>query len=225
MSVETAFAVEAIRNSQRAGAAPDLNGGILLYGLTFVPVTLFLAMIWFQPFFPIAELLRDPLAVAELSKDCCHVHYGAVSNGGVLIWFSSAAILLFSALVLTSKKGWDQVTRFLTIAGLLTAWLTLDDFFLIHEDVLPKLGVPEPVTYAAYASFGLAYLALSYRQILQHRYVMLGLAMGFLGMSAGIDFLFHSASDLRLFIEDGAKLLGITAWFSFHVEAAYREVS
>jgi hypothetical protein len=48
----------------------------------------------------------------------------------------------------------------------------------------------------------------------------MALAMALLGTSVVIDVLVHSESTLHVFMEDGAKFLGILAWAGFHVNAA-----
>lgn len=218
-------------NRQRhPGVAAAAENGMsrwdrIVYVLTFAPVIGLIAGVWSQPFVPIAELLRDPLAVAELSEDCCHVHYGFVSNIGVLVWTAGAAILLFAGLLVFRRGGPRDATVFLVSAGLFTGWLMLDDFFLVHEDVLPKLGVPQLVTYAVYMALGLVYVALSWRRILDARAAMLIVAVCLLAYSVGTDVFIHSDSDIRILIEDGAKLAGIAAWVSFHIEAAFGLIS
>jgi hypothetical protein len=109
---------------------------------------------------------------------------------------------------------------FFTAAAAFTSWLALDDLFMIHEDVLPQLGVPEAITYGLYAAAAAGYFLLSWRAILASRRALMASAMVLLGTSVAIDVLVQSDSTVRVFVEDGAKLLGILAWTSFHVTAA-----
>ncbi len=200
------------------------SGSVALYAATFLPTLLLLALAWFQPIYPIGELFRDPLAVAELSDACCRVHFGLISNIGVLGWCATASGLLFAFLLLATHKSPRVVLVFLGASALLTGWLTLDDMFLVHEDVLPALGLSEEVIYVGYGCLGLAYLISSSKIILAARYPMLVIAIGLLGFSVVVDWFFNLDSDLRLFVEDGAKLMGIAAWGSFHIETAYQLV-
>lgn len=193
----------------------------LVYSLTFLPPLVLLLIVAIQPMVPIAYLMKDMLAVAELSKDqCCHVYYGLVSNVGILVWCACAAVCLFSALLLTVSKTEKADIIFLTFAGVLTGWLMLDDFFMVHEDVLPALGISELIAFIVYALLTLAYFASSWRLILKHRFILLVLAISLLGLSVVVDQLIHSEASMRIFIEDSAKLLGICAWSGFHIEAA-----
>ncbi len=173
-----------------------------------------------QPWIAPGDLLRDPLAVAEMKTDCCKVYFGAVSNLGVLIWSSATAVCLFAAAMIIGVTGFTRNAIFLLTAGLFTGFLALDDLFLIHENVLPALGVSQPATYAAYALVAFGYLAVSYRQILQHRYLLFFVAGGLLATSVMIDWLIESEHVARILFEDGAKIAGISAWAVFHIEAA-----
>lgn len=197
-----------------------LSNAATVFTLTFLPVVLFGFAVWFQPFVPIEELMRDPLSVAELSDDCCHLHYGFVSNLGVLLWAGAAAVLLFSAIVVMVQRRSKEIIRFHLFAGLLSACLCLDDFFLIHEIVLPSFGISEKFAYLFYGLVALTYFQQSWRQILSMRPFMLFVSLFCLGGSVVIDSFMNFDSVLRLFIEDGLKLIGIAAWFSFHIEAA-----
>lgn len=191
-----------------------------IYALTFIPGLVLLAGIALQSRAPIVYLMKDPLTVVQLSKECCHVYYGLVSNLGIMVWTTAAAVCLFTALLLITLGRRGAEPLFLATAGLFTGWLALDDLFMIHEDVLPLFGVPQPLTYAAYAGAAALYLLLSWRQILRFRPCLMGLAMALLGASVAIDVLVHSESTMHVFIEDGAKFLGILAWTAFHVTAA-----
>jgi hypothetical protein len=198
---------------------------VLIYGLTFVPGLLILALVWFQPWVPVPFLLKDPLAIAKLAKDCCHVYYGLISNLGVLLWTATAALCLFGAILVFRIERLSAAVVFLAAAGILTGWLALDDLFMLHEDALPAFGIPEFVTYAVYAGIAALYFLFSWRQILAFRPALMALALALLGTSVLIDVLVHSPSALRVFVEDGAKFLGILAWTSFHLTAALELVA
>jgi hypothetical protein len=193
---------------------------ILVYGLTFVPGIVLLAAVALQTRVPIFVLMKDSLVVVQLTKECCHVYYGLISNLGVMLWTAGAAVCLFAALILVTNGQRDSRVVFLVAAGLFTGWLGLDDFFMVHEDVLPLFGVSQRVTYAAYATIAALYFLFSWRHILMSRPMLMMSALTLLGTSVLIDVLVHSESALHVFAEDGAKFLGILAWTSFHVTAA-----
>jgi hypothetical protein len=201
---------------------PGRPWAIGIYSITLLPVLLLLGGLWFQPYVPLGELMRDSLLVAEVSEDCCHIYYGAVSNLGVLIWAGGSAILFFAAIVvalLGAHAHRAYLVQFV-LAGILTALLCVDDFFLIHDIVLPKLGFSEMLAYAVYAAFAMVYVFTARNEILAARWPMFLVSVFCLALSVEIDVFMNIDSDFRLLVEDGAKLMGIVAWFSFHTEAA-----
>ncbi len=201
---------------------PGWSWALFIYTVTFLPPMLLLAIVWHQPYIPLGELMRDSLLVAEVSEDCCHIYYGAISNLGVLLWASAAAILIFAALVVALIAGrtyHHHIVQF-ALAGVLTALLCIDDFFLVHDIVLPKLGFSETLAYAVYAGFAAVYVWYARADILGARWPLFLISVGCLALSVQIDVFYNLDNDFRLLIEDGAKLLGIAGWLSFHVEAA-----
>lgn len=190
--------------------------GILL------PTSALLAIVWLQPWIPVAHLVRDPLVVAREAPKCCSVYYGVVSNLGVILWMVTAAVCLFTA-ALAFAAGADRSRKvFFLAGGLFTLWLGLDDFFLVHEEVLPYFGIPQLATYSAYAATGIVYLLACWRFILggSNRlplFVMAGIG---LAGSMGVDALVHSEASVWVFLEDALKFVGIAFWSGFHVAAA-----
>lgn len=197
----------------------------LVYALTFVPVMLLLAVAVVQTATPLSYLTKDPLTVAEMAPAaCCRVYYGAISNIGILLWCVAAAVCLFTALILwlADAKSTDagRFAPALLAAGLFSGWMTLDDLFLVHENVLPALGIPQKLVYVIYALITMAYLAFARRLILGGRLVMFACAIGLLTLSVGVDVVATSEGFMHVLIEDGAKLIGIAAWAAFHIEVA-----
>lgn len=181
---------------------------------------LFMTAITIQPWAPVADLLRDPLAVAEMSEKCCKLYFGAVSTLGSLLWFMTGAICLFAGAVLMVLDYSNRQADFMISAGLFTGWLGADDLFMIHDHVLPEFGVPQLVTYAVYGLLALAFLALYWREIIGSRVAVFLTAGMLLAASVGIDVFIHDDHPLRIVFEDGAKLIGIALWGAFHVAAA-----
>jgi hypothetical protein len=198
---------------------------IWTYAFTFGPGLLLLAVIGLQSRVPIPVLMKDPLAVVPLTQSCCHFYYGFISNLGVMLWTAAAAVCLFASLLLVGRTRRSVDATFLCVAGVFTGWLALDDLFMIHEDVLPSFGVPQLVTYTAYAAIAASYFLYAWRQILAFRPVLMALALALLGTSVLIDIFWHSDRAVRVFVEDGAKFLGILAWASFHFTIALETIT
>lgn len=172
-------------------------------------------------------LMRDPAATMRAPA-----YIGLVSNIGVLLWYGTAAVCLFCAAGLRRQESGGTMRSFLLLAGLITAVLGLDDLFRLHEDVLPSLGVRQRITVAVYATAVPLYL-VRYRQlILRTDFLLLLFALAFLGLSVCIDYLspriehmpyasvawmrgYMAIPELRIYVEDGFKLLGIASWSAY----------
>jgi hypothetical protein len=145
---------------------------------------------------------------------------GILASFETLLWIGAAAICLFTATMAQAARGERARSRFLTVAGLITLWLGLDDAFAFHREVLPSLGLPGPLAGAAYGLIGLLYLAVSWRLILANRPSLLLTAGVLLGASLQAEFFIGTASGA--FAQAALKFLGVAFWAGFHVAAAGR---
>lgn len=189
---------------------------LLLFIATFLPSILILVIVIFQPWVEPKWLFFDSLAAAELSDDCCHIYYGLVSNLGIFLWVGTAAIALFSFAILWARTKPNPHFLFVTLAGLLSGLLALDDAFLLHEVAFPELGVPQNIVLFVYLILAIAYGLASWRTFLKSEIWLLAIAAIFLAVSLLVDQVYHSIDDMIVIIEDSAKFLGLSAWFSFH---------
>ncbi len=189
---------------------------------TLVLPSLFLALVLLLPVKEPKLMFLDALAAAEFAETCCRPYYGFVSTVGIMLWVATAAVCLFCALAFTLAHRSRAVVLFAGAAGLLSGWLALDDAFLLHEVVLPEFGIAQNLVLAANAAFAVAYVAASHRIILNHDKWLLLLACGALAFSMGVDTVFHSLDPVLVYVEDGAKFLGIFFWMSFHITTMAR---
>ena len=167
---------------------------------------------------PVPTMTRDIAALGHL-----HPLAGVLSNLGILLWAATAAICLFVAITERGRLS-APVARCLLVAGLLSAWLMLDDCFQIHEDLSPNyLHVRERYVYLSLALAVAAHLWTSRAVILRTRWSLLALAFVFLGTSAMLDTLLlrwvQRIGEWEFFYEDGSKWLGIVCWNAYHVGA------
>ncbi|MBI2472394.1 MAG: hypothetical protein HYV59_14330 [Planctomycetes bacterium] len=161
-------------------------------------------------------MTRDATATVGI-----HPLTGALSSLGILLWWASASVWLFSA-VLHRKFRSHRGFWFAVSSGFLSAYLALDDLFLFHEDLVPTyLGLPEKAMYAVLSLVMAAYLLAFRRLIVQRECLLLLFALSFLACSAFVDVVLEPwilwLEDWRFFIEDGLKWLGIVSWCSFCV--------
>lgn len=179
--------------------------------------TLFLSAVLLQPWVEPKWMFLDTLTAAELSGDCCHVYYGFVSNLGILLWCGTAAVCFTAAAVFFAAGSSFKMARFAISASFLTGWLALDDMFLLHELVLPSLGVPQTVVIAIYGVLTLAYLSANWRFLIKQEWWILALGGIALAVSVFVDTAFHSLVPALVYLEDSAKFFGIVCWASFHL--------
>jgi hypothetical protein len=176
-----------------------------------------------------AALVQQRAALTALFRDVNSVtgapfYTGFYSQLGAIFWCSAAAVCIFTWWVLFRRGTGGEWPAFLLSAGALSTLLLLDDLFLIHETVLPRLFPQAEL--AMYLFYALASVALVVRFraiVLRTSYLVLLVALAFLGLSEAIDTVigrFVTESDetftaYRIFIEDGGKFLGIVGWFGY----------
>lgn len=96
-------------------------------------VALLMVCLLFQDRFPCDQLMRDTFAVVQAPP-----WIGLLSNLGVAAWLSAASCALFASGLMFASGRRTEPMRFLMAAGLLTAFLAVDDFLLIHEWFAPR---------------------------------------------------------------------------------------
>jgi hypothetical protein len=198
------------------------KSSLILIAKIFIPGILFLAtMVSFSFFggFHFDLLSRDPIQLLNGKP-----YYGILSNTGIIFWCATSAILLFSSKISSSKKGANQQTVFLFLGGLLSLFMLVDDFFMIHDVVFPEyLNLDEKVFYTFYGLSAISIFIFYRKIILDTDYIILILSCMFLGASALTDVAI--AVGLRLahpfIVEDGFKFLGIITWFAYFIRTSY----
>ena len=186
---------------------------VLLFGITII--------VRLQTGIAIAEFTRDPRGFTGIP-----VYTGSISNLGVMIWTGGAAICLFTYGVIRNRGKGDLTPPFLLYAGLFTLLLTLDDLFMLHEVVFPEeLGIPENLTYATYALLAIGLLVLFRSVILKSNFLLLLLALVFLGTSVVVDFFQGMVSIPGWYLwEDGSKLFGIVSWTAYFISVCAQHI-
>lgn len=152
---------------------------------------------------PNEDLTREPQVVLEGSA-----YVGALSNLGVLV-FAVAAVA--AGLAATVVRGRER--GMFGAAAAVSALMLLDDLFLLHDVVYPRLGVPEAVVQAAYL-LAIAAIVFLYRSEMGMVAVAgVVVTLGAWAASVGMDtFLNNHPLNLDQLVEDGAKFVGIAVW-------------
>jgi hypothetical protein len=169
--------------------------------------------------------MRDMAATADV-----HPLTGVISNLGVLLWWAAAAICGFSAF-LCNRMGDVEGRRFFAGACALTAFLAIDDFFMLHDYLVPTyLHIGNKVVTLGIAIAALVFIALSVRPLLRSRYGMFLLAGALLATSLLIDDVFERLvtsylGTWRIALEDGFKFAGAACWLAYFSEAAFDRIT
>jgi hypothetical protein len=198
--------------------------------VTAVPAATLLIAVAIAGFFygvDVAKLLHDPAAIAGINP-----LIGVVSNLGVLLWAAAAFVCLFSA-ALMRRRGPHDAFAFALCAGLLSAYLMLDDLFMFHENLVEHyIGMSEDGLYACLGVATLVFLFRFRAFILHSDFGYLLLALGFLATSVFIDTVVDYALPvfadkfpiLEDIAEDGSKWIGIAFWACYYLRTCYQMI-
>ena len=160
---------------------------------------------------PPAVFTREPQAVLKGS-----FYVGSFSNLGGLVWFAAAAIMSFAGRLKPLDRG------ALILAALVTWAMGLDDVFMLHDKVYPKLFLNETFVTALYFGTIGVILLRYYRQLSRSTRVGIAIAVIFWVLSAVID---HFFNDIGQLAEDGSKFIGIVVWAAAWIRQAYNDIT
>jgi len=163
---------------------------------------------------PIATLGGDPLT-------------GVQSSLGVVIWWSAAAVCLFSWAVVRRAGDNHKIASFLLWSGLITAWLAFDDLFMFHDGIAQEfLGLRERAVVASYLLVIGLYLVWFRKTIRRSEWLLLAVSLALFAGSIVGDFVSQQMAlaagqdtppeELNYF-EDVLKLLGIVGWSAYFI--------
>jgi hypothetical protein len=156
-------------------------------------------------------LTKDIAALVQI-----HPLAGVLSHFGVLLWWMSTSVWIFSALLHLAAGAREEIGFKLSSAGF-SMYLAFDDFFLIHESLAPRyLHLPEGVVVGAIVVGALAYVWFFRRMIFRKDGLWLAAALGFLGASSALDALadawLQSLAGWGVLLEEASKWAGIVCW-------------
>lgn len=160
---------------------------------------------------PASVFTREPQAVLKGS-----FYIGSFSNLGGVVWVGAAAIISFAG----SLKRFGREP--LILAALVTWAMGLDDVFMLHDRVYPKLYLHEIFVCALY--FGtIGVIILRYHRLLA-RSTLVGVAVAvtFWVLSVGLDRYFNHIGQLA---EDGSKFIGIVIWAAAWIRQSYNDIA
>ncbi len=156
---------------------------------------------------PVGNLTRDPQGIFGVGW-----YFGFLSNVGVLLWWGTAVVCVLAGGIVW-KLGARRKGQIAVAVGLLTAWLALDDLFLLHEDVLPRaLLLPEELILVVYALVAVGVLWSVLALLQRDTRILLAAAVLLFFVSTVVDFYGSWADTTLYFYEDALKFLGIVTW-------------
>lgn len=161
---------------------------------------------------PAAVFTREPQQVLDAP-----FYFGSFSNLGGLIWFASAAIVSFAALLKPSNRG------ALILAALLTWAMGIDDIFMLHDRVYPKLFLNETLLMVLYFGVIVAIVLRFHRRLARSTLVGIAITVFFWVLSGGTDQFFNHIGGQLL--EDGTKFIGIAVWAAAWIRQAYSDIA
>ncbi|MEJ5346302.1 MAG: hypothetical protein WHS83_15430 [Chloroflexus sp.] len=192
-----------------------LLGGAALIVVCCVTVVWLAARLWhINP----VILLRDVYVVVGAEP-----YAGLMSNIGLLGWCVAATVWSITVYLLHPHRA-DTRYGLAISAGVITAVLLIDDGWMLHEYVLPRLtGLDEKVFLAGYALLAITFAGYALPRMLETDYLLAGIAAGCLAASYLMDIVLPFTPRHTLY-EDLAKLSGIIFWAAYAL-SVFREVA
>ena len=156
--------------------------------------------------------IKPILVIRDLAQTCGYpIGVGMISNFGILLWGSSAAITLFVSI---SKLAEREVSKLLLMGGIFSTILCLDDFFLLHDRYIGP-----DFLYVSYISMTILMSIKFWKFILRIGLLPILFSLFFLSLSIFSDStlqqLFSKNYESIQLFEEGFKFLGIACWLNF----------
>ena len=208
----------------------ELRPSLGVLAAIFIPpalVLLVVAVVVAVAEIDVGLVFRDPSAVLD-----GHPLTGFMSSLGIILWWVTASVCLFT-FALSAPAGLSRTVRvFLLTSGLFTVLLAVDDQFLFHDDLSSRyLGLREREVMAGYLVIAAVYVLVNRAVIRRSEWLILIASLAFFAGSIGFDYLTQLALggedsigvglDWSLLIEDGMKFIGIVGWSAYLLRFSY----
>lgn len=195
----------------------------------YAPFLILLLIAVSQQAVPVQVLTRDIFATTKVP-----VYTGILSNIGIFTWCVSFAVCVFTFFLLKPTNSQERkIKAFIGLSGLLSLGMMIDDFFMLHEEVLPNLvGIPEKLVILALLSWVVFHLIYFRKVILKSTpFKLLGIALLLFAGSLGVDVLplevtySGNRSNLIFLVEDGSKLIAIATWCFYFCRVCSEQIT
>jgi hypothetical protein len=161
---------------------------------------------------PPTDLTGDPLAVVHAKY-----YIGILSNLGVMLWSAATGACFLGAAL--SRRSNRPAALFLASSAMVCLYLMLDDALQLHEIVFPRfLHTSERAVYLVYVIVVAAYIVCFLRWILVTDYILLAIAIVFLGLALVVGETTFAV--IGAFARDSLKFCGIVFWSAYYYRVA-----
>ena len=160
----------------------------------------------------------DPILILRDINQTYDIPFGVgiISTIGIILWFSTSAILFFILFTNLIKNYRNK--NYIFFGAILTFILGIDDLFLIHDRY-----IKEEYLYLFYIIFSGIYLIRFFQISKIYYFPTLIFSLSALGSSLIID-QFQSYLPFEYLntqiIEEGLKFIGITSWFLYWLKTS-----
>lgn len=167
--------------------------------------------------------IRTGIGISYFTRDLAAVLHGnpiagLLSNIGVLFWAFTTAILLNHFAFLRKIDGVKEISHFVMFGGILSFVLLIDDFFMLHDRIIPQyLEINEIYVFSLYG-IGMLFYLWNYNIVIRKtNYSYLLVSIFFFAISLIVDLIPSSfLGEWHHLFEDGSKFMGIVFWFNYH---------
>lgn len=157
--------------------------------------------------------LRDPAATFGFTPFA-----GLFSHIGVFALATAGVIGIFAFFHVHQDKS------LLLWAGLFSLLIAIDDFFMLHENIVPRvLGISEAYVLAFYGLFSFVIFAAFRSSLTGKAHVGLYAALSLLAASVLCDIVMVY-SERQVMLEDSLKFSGLLVWSTYWVRRAHHAV-
>lgn len=154
-------------------------------------------------------------------------YIGFVSQWGNMLWAILSGICFYNYILLNNVNTKSNSKKFFFWSFLLVLMFTVDDVFLLHEEVIYWIfNISQKYVYGFYIFLLLIYLIRFYRYIMSTGYALFIVALILFGSSIVFDYLIAiiNLSQEYIFLEDGFKLFGIISWIVYFTNTGIDEL-
>ncbi|MFD1797058.1 hypothetical protein FQV27_15710 [Paracoccus aurantiacus] len=181
------------------------------------PATTMPAMVA-APAISLAVLMIAATGIAAGKWDAASVFRDPATQFGFPIYGGFVSALGFAGWIVAATAGGigaallPHLRRTLLAAFMLSMMLGIDDRFMLHEALLPRIGIPEEAVLLIYAVLCLCAMWPFRAELVRFRMPLLAIALLLFVLSLVVDDLTEYSSASALMTEDMAKFAGIVFW-------------